>query len=131
MDYNTEYFWRVSAKNTAGTGPWSDVWSFQTLVSSIAEPASAEKPTEYGLKQNYPNPFNPVTKIEFSLPHSGFVIIKIYNNIGEILETLLSENLPAGTYSVQWNAANRPSGIYFYSIQSGAFRQIKKMTVVK
>lgn len=90
-----------------------------------------EIPTEYKLYQNYPNPFNPVTKIKFSIPKSEFVTIRIYDALGREIAILVNDRVIAGVYSVDWNAAAYPSGIYFYSIQSGDFIQTRKMVMVK
>lgn len=88
-------------------------------------------PTTYALEQNYPNPFNPTTNINFSLPETGNVAIKIYNTLGAEITTLLSENMPAGNHVVTFNAANLPSGIYFYTMNSNNFSMTKKMLLLK
>jgi photosystem II stability/assembly factor-like uncharacterized protein len=94
-------------------------------------PISSEIPNRYSLHQNYPNPFNPVTKIKFGLPKSGNVIIKIYDAIGREITTLVNEKLNAGVYSVDWNGANYPSGVYFCQLTSGSFTETKKMVLIK
>ncbi|UCF64818.1 MAG: T9SS type A sorting domain-containing protein, partial [bacterium] len=81
--------------------------------------------------QNYPNPFNPMTIIKFNLPKSCEVTLKIYNILGEEVETLLSAFLYSGLYSKQWNAAEMPGGIYYYRIQAGNYREVKKMILLK
>lgn len=88
-------------------------------------------PTKYLLKQNYPNPFNPVTKIDFELPKYGNTSLKIYNSIGELIATLVDITLNKGNYSYEWDAANYPSGIYFYTLQSGEYVQTQKMVLLK
>lgn len=88
-------------------------------------------PTSFSLFQNYPNPFNPVTKIKFALPHTSYVTIKVYNNLGEEITTLLGTTEPAGTYSVDFNGENLGSGIYFYKIIAGDFTETRKMVLVK
>jgi hypothetical protein len=88
-------------------------------------------PTQYNLSQNYPNPFNPTTKINFSLPKSGLVTLKIYNILGQEVNTLMNEVKSAGVYSVDFNASNLASGIYFYAIKSGDFTDVKKMSLIK
>lgn len=92
---------------------------------------SSEVPVKYGLHQNYPNPFNPVTKIKFDLPKQGNVTVRIYDAIGREITTLVNEQLKAGVYSVDWDASNYPSGVYFYKLQSNDFTQTKKMVLVK
>jgi|GEM_PF-2703336 hypothetical protein len=85
----------------------------------------------FSLSQNYPNPFNPVTHFPFSLESKEFVSLKIFNLIGEEVATLLSKELPAGTYSVEWNANEYPNGIYFYRLHAGKFIETKKLILQK
>jgi len=91
----------------------------------------AEIPTGFQLSQNYPNPFNPTTTIEFSLVHSGFVTLKIYNILGEKVVTLVSGDLRTGTYKYEWDASGLASGVYFYRLETKAFTQTKKMLLVR
>ena len=88
-------------------------------------------PKEYLLSQNYPNPFNSSSIIKYSIPKSSQVSLKIFNTLGEKLETLVNEERPVGTYEVNWNAGNLPSGVYFYSLQAGDFVQTRKMILLK
>ncbi|MCE1164519.1 MAG: S8 family peptidase [Bacteroidetes bacterium] len=88
-------------------------------------------PSKYELSQNYPNPFNPVTKINFAIPKQGFVTMKIYDVLGREVRTLVDEVKQAGNYSVDFNAAEFASGVYFYKLQSGDFSEIKRMILVK
>lgn len=83
------------------------------------------------LDQNYPNPFNPNTVISFSVPHKTFVSLQIFNTIGQIVATLVSENLDAGSYSIAWNAHNLVSGLYFYRFQASGFVKTKKMMLIR
>jgi len=85
----------------------------------------------YELSQNYPNPFNPVTKIRFSIPASSEVTLKIYNNIGQEVATLVDERLNAASYEVDWSASDFNSGVYYYKIIAADFVQVKKMTLLK
>jgi len=85
----------------------------------------------YKLNQNYPNPFNPSTTIEFSIPKSEFVTLKIYNLLGQEVATLVSDKLAPNNYKYVWNATNYSSGIYFYKINTGKFLQIKKMILLR
>ena len=94
-------------------------------------PITGKVPSSYKLEQNYPNPFNPTTNISFMIPQSGFVTMKIYDAIGREVETLLSESMTAGTYTVTYDASKLKSGIYFYNITSGNFTDTKKMVLVK
>ena len=88
-------------------------------------------PSEYKLSQNYPNPFNPTTKIEYSVPKSGFVSLKVYNLLGQEVTTLYSGNQKAGNYEVTFNGANLASGIYLYRLQSGNVSITKKFVLMK
>lgn len=107
---------------------WSAVIDYSTIgINQI----SSEVPAKFSLKQNYPNPFNPVTNIEFSVPAAGSIALKIYNSAGELVTTLADQQLGPGQYSVEWNAANEPSGIYFYTLESNGYRESRKMILVK
>ena len=88
-------------------------------------------PAEFRLSQNYPNPFNPSTTISFDIPVDGKVSLKLFDMSGKEISTLVNEVKTAGYYSVNFNASNLTSGIYFYSIQAGDFTATKKMMLVK
>ncbi|NOS83859.1 MAG: T9SS type A sorting domain-containing protein, partial [Ignavibacteria bacterium] len=88
-------------------------------------------PTKYLLSQNYPNPFNPATTIKFAVPVAGLIKLSVYDILGREIEILANENLSAGTYSVNWNASNYPSGIYFYRLEGNEFTETKKMVLIK
>lgn len=92
---------------------------------------NSEIPEKFDLSQNYPNPFNPVTSINYALPKDGNVTLKIYDNTGREIETLVSEVKRAGYYTIQFNASRLSSGIYFYRITAGDFVQTKKMVLIK
>jgi hypothetical protein len=83
------------------------------------------------LYQNYPNPFNPATTIQYSIPKAGNVKLVIYNALGEEVSTPVNENKPAGKYSLTFSADNLASGVYYYSIKSGDFTEVKKMVLIK
>ncbi len=85
----------------------------------------------YVLEQNYPNPFNPTTVIKYSTPEVSKVMLKLFNLLGEEVATLVNEEKVAGNYTVEFNAATLPSGVYFYRIQAGDFIQIKRMLLLK
>ncbi|MGD8777381.1 MAG: T9SS type A sorting domain-containing protein [Ignavibacteria bacterium] len=88
-------------------------------------------PADFELAQNYPNPFNPSTTIKFSIPQSSEVTLKVYNVLGQEVAQLVNEQLNTGSYSVDFNAANLSSGLYFYNITAGEFNVTKKMMLVK
>ena len=96
-------------------------------VSTITQ----QLPFEYSLSQNYPNPFNPVTKINYELKVTNYVSIIVYDIRGNEVATLVNEKQNSGSYSVNFNAANFPSGVYYYKITSGDFTETKKMMLLK
>jgi len=93
--------------------------------------AKESLPSHFKLWQNYPNPFNPVTKIQFSLAKSKNVKIEIFNLIGQKIKTLINKAMPAGSHTVTFNGQNIVSGVYFYKIETGEFREMKKMILLK
>ena len=88
-------------------------------------------PTKYTLTQPYPNPFNPTTTIEFSIPQTDFVTVKVYNIVGYEITTLINEELSTGNHNTQWDGSYQPSGVYFVKIESGDFVQTRKMVLLK
>ena len=90
-----------------------------------------EIPRSFSLSQNYPNPFNPTTTISFTLPTKSFVSLKIFDLVGRELATIVSEEMSAGSYLRQWNAAKMTSGIYFCRMQAGNFIETKKLVLIK
>lgn len=91
----------------------------------------SEIPKEFKLEQNYPNPFNPSTTIQFSLPRSEFVTLRVFNILGEQIATLVSQNVSAGTHQAEWNAESVSSGVYFYRLQTGSFTQTRKLLLLR
>lgn len=100
-------------------------------MPKVIQSVNNEIPTEYILEQNYPNPFNPSTKIKYSIPNNENVKLSIYNLLGEEIAILVDAQQAAGGYEVQFNAADLPSGIYIYRLQTNNFSSIKKLTVIK
>ncbi len=88
-------------------------------------------PGSFGLFQNYPNPFNPSTTIKFTIPFSKKVTLKIFNSLGQEVETLINEIKNSGTYNIIWNASAYPGGVYYYELNTEGFRETKKMILVK
>jgi phosphatidylserine/phosphatidylglycerophosphate/cardiolipin synthase-like enzyme len=88
-------------------------------------------PVEYQLSQNYPNPFNPSTQIQFTVAHTGMVTVTIFDILGRAVTHLVNEQLAAGNYTLDWNAARFSSGVYFYRMQAGNFSDTKKMILQK
>ncbi|MBP1682890.1 MAG: 5'-Nucleotidase domain protein, partial [Ignavibacteriaceae bacterium] len=88
-------------------------------------------PENYSLDQNYPNPFNPSTTIKFRIPESSFVSLRVYNVLGKEVATLVSEEMNAGSYEVNFQASNLSSGVYFYKLETGNFVKTNKMILMK
>ena len=88
-------------------------------------------PINYSLSQNYPNPFNPSTTIYYALPEKGNVELIVYDVLGNEVAILVNEEKPAGSYEVDFDGANLPSGIYFYKIQTGDYVETKKMILLR
>lgn len=115
-----------------------DPFSIPGLKTEIEAVTNIEEefapPEAFYLSQNFPNPFNPSTKIKFRISSAsggGFVNLKVYDVLGNEIATLVSENKPAGTYEVNWNAENIPSGVYFYKLTAGNLIETKKMLLLK
>jgi hypothetical protein len=136
---NGTYYVSVKTEDiTSGTyRNLPDVALFTVIITNI-EDLAGTLPHSFELQQNYPNPFNPSTKIKYSVPKTSQVQIKIYDVLGNEIETLVNKEKPAGTYELTWNAASLPSGVYFYQLkatpsggQAGSFIEMKKMILTK
>jgi hypothetical protein len=101
--------------------------SFPTAI----EPYSKEFPAGYELSQNYPNPFNPATHIKFSMPKAGSVSLKVYDVLGNEVQTLVEGSHPAGTYTIYFDGSSLASGVYFYKLTMDNFSETKKMSLIK
>jgi hypothetical protein len=107
------------------------VWR-RTLAESIGiNNISTEIPSAYFLNQNYPNPFNPSTTIKFAIAKNDYTSIRVFDILGKEVATLVNEKLSAGTYSVDWDASDFPSGVYIYRLQTNRFTETKRMTLIK
>jgi photosystem II stability/assembly factor-like uncharacterized protein len=113
---------------TVGSGVWRR--SLSEMITSV-EDHSSEIPSRFILEQNFPNPFNPSTKIRYSVSQNSNIMIKVFDILGNEIETLVNEEKPFGTYEITWYAANLSSGIYFYTINAGSFIETKKMILIK
>jgi photosystem II stability/assembly factor-like uncharacterized protein len=129
----TTYFWRVNATSGFGTGPWSDIWNFATVLTSI-EITGSETPGIFELLQNYPNPFNSMTNIKFKIVNSGNTLLKLYDISGRKVRELFNGYLQAGEYNLKFDAGDLPSGVYFYRlfVNNGMkFSDARKMLLVR
>jgi hypothetical protein len=112
---------------TNGAGVWKRPLSELTDVNKEEN----NLPHGYFLSQNYPNPFNPSTVISYSLPSATNVKLIVYNTLGQTTKVLENGFKNSGNYSVDFNASELASGIYFYKLEAGQFSQIKKMILLK
>jgi hypothetical protein len=129
-DGSVEYYYVIEVVDDGGNKVYSAEVSTTTSVENEAVP------TVYSLAQNYPNPFNPATTIKFGIPQAADVTIKIYDILGQEVQTLVNRNLAAGFHTVNFNASNLISGMYIYRIQANGvdgsnFTDVKKMLLVK
>lgn len=120
----------VSGNFHLGTYALFDDFVLDNTVTDVKNNAFA-KPSDYSLSQNYPNPFNPSTEIEFAIPKGLHVTLKVYDIMGQEIETLVDEQLPQGRYKKSFDASRLSSGMYLYKIQAGNYVEVKKMTLVK
>ena len=113
------------------TGTDNGVWRrpLSEIVTSVGNEST--QPSDFILSQNYPNPFNPSTKIKYSIPQTSQVQIKVYDVLGNEIETLVNEEKPVGMYELMWNATNLPSGVYFYQLRAESIVETKKMLLLK
>ena len=81
--------------------------------------------------QKYPNPFNPVTTISYQLPEASTVTLTVFNTAGQEVALLIDGPVNAGFHTIQWDASDMASGIYFYRIKAGNFTDMKRMVVIK
>ncbi|MBI5472969.1 MAG: T9SS type A sorting domain-containing protein [Ignavibacteriae bacterium] len=88
-------------------------------------------PQTFALHQNYPNPFNPTTEIRYQTSEVRYVSLKVYDLLGREVATLVNEVKPPGTYTVQWDASNQASGVYFYQLRAGGFAETRKLILEK
>ena len=122
---------KYSAFAYAGLGPTNVYFNQENLPAVGITPIGNKVPDKFELSQNYPNPFNPNTSINFKIPSSEYVILKVYDLLGREAATLVNENLKAGEYNINFNATNLTSGLYFYKLSAGSISDVKKMMVVK
>jgi len=100
-----------------------------TVLTNVVN--SNLKLADFSLSQNYPNPFNPETVISYQLAVNSHAVIKVYDVLGNLVETLVNEKLAAGKYSVKFDGLNLQSGIYFYKLEAGSFSKVMKMALIK
>ena len=131
------WFYQVEYIGAFGDVDWTRGWTFLSEVGvtvGIEEQPAAGGiivPESFTVSQNYPNPFNPSTRIDFSLPQNADVNITVYNVRGQKVATLVNGSRAAGSYTVNWNAENLPSGVYMYRFTAGNVVESRKMMLLK
>ncbi len=128
IENNNLSFWAINSEGTA-----IDSFTISLEPSTLAQTSA---PTSFKLAQNFPNPFNPVTTIQYSLPPKGHgsnsrAKLVVYDQLGRMVAALVDKNQSAGTYKVQFNGAGLASGVYYYVLQYGHFKSMKKMLLLK
>jgi hypothetical protein len=113
----------IYAQQVSANGQLGVVTGVQNDVAAL--------PESFRLEQNYPNPFNPTTTISFALPSNSFVSLKVFDALGREVSLLLADELSAGTYARQWDAAGLASGVYFYRMTAGRVTLTKSMILMK
>ena len=122
---------KYSASLTSTDGlPVGDPYWFTGKPTRVLENVSA-LPHTFGLSAAYPNPFNPSTSFKYTLNAPGFVTLKVYNVLGQVVKTEVNQYQTAGEYQVHVDMSRMTSGVYFGSLEQGANRQMKKMVLVK
>lgn len=106
-------------------------WQNPDLTPVISIGNEPDIPNTFSISQNYPNPFNPSTSIDYHLPKTSFVLIKMYDILGRDLAVLVKEVKQAGNYSITYDGKNLSSGVYLYSITAGKFHEVKKMVLIR
>lgn len=107
------------------------VYGDTSLILTGINSVSNSIPDKYALHQNYPNPFNPSTIIRFQIKDSRFVTLKVYDILGKEIATLVNEKQSPGTYEVKFDGSGLSSGMYFYKLEAGDFKEVKKMLMLK
>ena len=120
---------------TIGTSASSFKIVYQYQSTCEGSPVKVERsdnlPDRFELEANYPNPFNPTTEFRYEMPEARWMTLKIYDVLGREVATVVNEVKQPGKYTVQWDAANAPSGVYWYRLQAGTFTQVKKMVLIR
>ncbi|RPI04881.1 MAG: T9SS C-terminal target domain-containing protein [Ignavibacteriae bacterium] len=132
MDFSYDANWNLAAGATDGKIVGDPRWKFVDLgLTTTAVNSSSQIPGRFALEQNYPNPFNPTTQINYEIPASSFVTLRIVNILGQTVQTLVSEKQEAGSHPVTFDASRLASGVYFYQLTAGNFNATRKMVLMK
>ncbi len=121
----------TSAFVPSGDSQWGRFSIAMSNVLVSIQQIGSETPTKFALNQNYPNPFNPITNISYMIPKSSKVSLKVYDIKGQLISTLYEGNQNSGIYLTQFDGSKLASGVYFYKLEAGDYKEVRKMTMIK
>ena len=128
------YYWKVKGTNEYGSGVFSDIWSFNLIISGVEDDQLGKN---FSLQQNFPNPFNPTTTINYNVPELSNVKLEIFDALGRYITTLVNEQQAGGNYEFKWIPENLSSGVYLYrftaisEVSANQFVEVKSMVLMK
>ncbi|TAK65383.1 MAG: T9SS type A sorting domain-containing protein [Bacteroidetes bacterium] len=131
LNPETQFYCRLSAQNQGGSSGWSQIYRVKITADGVIEQSGTTLPTEYRLYRNYPNPFNNQTNFRFDVPELSKVILSIYSIAGTELERIQDDEIPAGRYTVSWNADRYASGIYIVRMTTENYVSAQKVVLLK
>ncbi len=133
--YNHYYAQGVGQILNEGWSSWGGDYKFElteyNVQTSVIVGKSLNNPDNFKLCRNYPNPFNPKTVIQYQIPNSTNVSLKVYNVLGKEIATLVDQYQSFGNHSIKFDATNLPSGIYFYKLRTAGYLETKKMLLCR
>jgi hypothetical protein len=130
QDTTTQSGFMVLTHNALGSPDSVSVSGQGALLTSVNN-NEPQIPIAFSMRQNYPNPFNPATQIEYDIPHTTPVLVRVYDLLGREVSQLVNEVQHPGRYRVTFDGSRLSSGIYFYSMTAGTFHQVGKMVLTK
>jgi hypothetical protein len=122
--------YKVNAGYKSPSMRW-DSLTVNLTLTDVGTSRTARPGAEFALEQNYPNPFNPSTVIPFEISRSGFVMLAIYNTLGQEVAKLVSGQLETGYHEVTFRGSGLVSGVYMYKLRAGNFVATKKLLMLK
>ena len=125
LDYSTI----ANGNSYSNVALWTNTWIGDKWTTGVLN--NNQTVNTYKLYQNYPNPFNPTTNIQYTVMKAGLVTLTVYDILGRKVSTLINQYQTAGTHSINFDASRLASGVYFYQIEAGSFRSVKKMMLLK
>lgn len=121
----------VFIQSAAGKNIYQSAYIKSSELTVTGVNDNGQAPIQFNLGQNYPNPFNPSTNISYSIADRQHVSLKVFDVLGNEIAVLVNETKSPGSYSINFSAEGFNSGVYFYSLETGSFKQVKKMIFLK